>query len=114
MKVYSDRDLELDILNAMEWPVYGSCSPLGGRLRVRRYGWDVELHSMESNRYHNSGTHGANTESSHRAASYTDYGRFIAALYEVDPCARIGRQYDSREEFHEATGGKFRAAEGSK
>jgi hypothetical protein len=104
MKVYSDRDLELDILNAMRWPVYGSCSSLPGRLRVRRYGWDVALHNATSKRHHNTGTHGAGDEG---AATYDDYGRFIAALFAIDPNARIA-YYDGADDFHVKTAGKYR------
>jgi hypothetical protein len=71
--------------------------------RVRRAGWDVLLYRIGSRRHFNTGTYGAGEDG---AASWDDYGWFIAVLFERDPGARIAH-YNGREAFHAATRNKF-------
>jgi hypothetical protein len=113
MRVYSDI---LHLMNLSNACVEASNSRAGrlyfrtvdpiSRCRVRRNGWNVKLANSGSNRFTNTGTHGAGEIG---AASFDDYGRFIAQLFLLDPNARIAH-YDGAESFHEATGGKFQVA----
>jgi hypothetical protein len=53
----------------------------------------------------NTGITGANSDE--YAATYDDWGHFIAALYQNDPTAKIG-PYKSRTHFHVVTKDKYR------
>lgn len=53
--------------------------------------------------YKNSGDHGSDTI---WAATYDEWGWFIAELFERDPNAKFG-YYSSRDDFNEKTNGKF-------
>lgn len=118
MKIYSDTLTSADLdaavraANAHTLP-----DPSGGRIgferyralqrpRIRSRGWDVLLYRTGSRMHFNSGTHGAGEEG---AASWGDYGWFLAELFERDPGMHAA-YYRDRGHFHEATGGKFREA----
>jgi hypothetical protein len=116
MKVYSDilteQDLRVALAEAVNTCTPGHCgferlAPLP-RPRLRSRGWDVLLHRA-GGRPFNTGKRGS--EYSERtgagAASWDDYGRWLAALYELDPAMRAG-YYLSRENFHLSTDGKYR------
>jgi hypothetical protein len=77
--------------------------------RVRRHGWDLLLYRAGSRRHFNTGTYGAGDQG---AASWDDYGWFIAVLFERDPGARIGH-YTGRENFHAATRDKYLSMSGT-
>jgi len=69
------------------------------RPRVRRHAWNVLLYRIGSRRTFNTGTYGAGA---HGAASYDDYGWFIARLFDLDPSARVA-YYNGRDNFHHMT-----------
>lgn len=74
------------------------------RPRLRAHGWNVLLYRIGSQRRFNSGTHGAGCEG---AASWDDWGEFLAVLFQRDPKLRVGRNYDGFAQFHAATQNKF-------
>lgn len=98
MKLYSDH-LELDDLHA--------CLPCGcelealriARPRVRTRGWTVRLTAVSGARWTNTGTHGAGYD---KAATWDQYGEWMAGLFDIDPHARIAF-YDGRADFHRQT-----------
>lgn len=105
MKVYSDGSILNDGGLAAALPrgvTLDTLRPIT-RPRVRRFGWLVRLYRAGSRRAFNTGKHGAGDRG---AATWDDYGAWIARLYDRDPLARIG-PYTSRENFHEATHGKY-------
>lgn len=79
--------------------------------RSRRRSIDVKLSSYASQlpdgktcrRWANSGRHGA---SEWRAATYDEWGLFIAELFRLDPTARIG-QYEGASDFQRQTRGAY-------
>lgn len=71
--------------------------------RSRRF-TSVLLNSEHGRYYGNSGNAGANTQ--RRAASYAEWGWWLARLFERDPNARMG-DYADREDFHAQTAGEF-------
>ena len=119
MKIYSNTltsgDLNAAISAANQHtqrdpdnPFHGSigferCRSLA-RPRVRARGWDVLLHRTGSTMHFNTGMHGAGEDG---AASWDDWGWFLAALYEQDPGMRAA-YYTSAEDFHRSTGNAFR------
>ena len=74
--------------------------------KLRRNAWRVLLYRNGSRRHFNTGKYGAGDEG---AASYDDYGRWLARLYELDHLTLVvgSQRYESREDFHKKTGGKF-------
>lgn len=66
----------------------------------------VSLRSATSTRYTNSGTSGADVWHGKQAASWTEWGWFLARVFERDAQARCG-QYRDAQDFHAATGGRF-------
>lgn len=119
MKIYSDTltsaDLDAAVRAASEHA--RSAPPFAGsigferyralqRPRIRSRGWDLLLYRTGSRMHFNTGNHGAGEEG---AASWGDYGWFLAALFERDPGMHAA-YYRDRGHFHEATRGKFREA----
>jgi hypothetical protein len=109
MKLYSDKLTRADLSAACTGEAFfvDEIKEIHGA-RVRSRGWDLRLGNFESRRHGNSGTHGAATWKT-PAASWDDHGRWMARLCEIDPKARIA-YYDGRDDFHRATGDKYREA----
>jgi hypothetical protein len=119
MRIYSNvltsADLDAAIRAANERtptrdvdPFYGligfeRCLRLN-RTRIRARGWDVLLYRTGSTMHFNSGQHGAGEEG---AASWDDWGWFLAELYLRDPVMRAG-SYNGEAEFHRATRNGFK------
>lgn len=65
-----------------------------------------------SRHFKNSGKHGATSEYFHGeniwAATYDEWGWFIAEIFAMDPKAHWGMNYTSAEDFHSKTEGRFR------
>jgi hypothetical protein len=74
------------------------------RPKLRRHGWNLRLSRAGSRRPFSSGQSGATGAG---AASWADYGWFIAALYKRDPGMQAG-SYKDRDDFHAKTEGAFR------
>jgi hypothetical protein len=76
------------------------------RPRLAARGWDILLRRAGSSRHFNSGQRGAGDEG---AASWADYGWFLAALYAIDPTMKVrgGGNYDSADDFHAQTRDAF-------
>lgn len=55
----------------------------------------------------NSGSYGAGGEFARWAATYDEWGWFLAALFEADPDAKVGNIYHGRNHFHEITRYRF-------
>lgn len=66
----------------------------------------VHLRSRTGRHYPNSGTYGALREGE-LAASWTEWGWFLARVFEFDPAARCG-EYHGVDDFHAQTGERFR------
>lgn len=88
------------------WYEYGS------RTHARAY--DVILRGLrsitrdgEKRRRPNSGTSRNHYMTGQWAATYDEWGWFLAALFELDPLARCG-SYNGVADFHEKTNNKFR------
>jgi hypothetical protein len=106
MKIYSDTLVTLDIGYVAHNDTHVGikcCEPLKAP-RLRKQGWNVRLYRIGSRRHFNTGRYGSSGETG--AASWDDYGHFLAALYEADPAMRAG-PYTSREHFHQATHGTY-------
>lgn len=119
MKIYSNvltgADLDAAIRAANEHtprrdvdPFYGiigfeRCRELS-RTRIRARGWDVLLYRIGSTAHFNTGQYGAGEEG---AASWDDWGWFLAGLYRHDPVMRAG-YYNGEADFHRATRNGFR------
>lgn len=107
MRIYSDGDILKDGGMTAALPAgigFETFKPMLGTPRVRRFAWDVRLTREGSRRAFNTGKHGASRDRG--AASWDDYGVWIARLYDRDPLARIG-PYSSRENFHAKTHGNY-------
>jgi hypothetical protein len=79
----------------------------GPTARAIRTGFDVILQAWPDGlhgRRSNTGYAGGSRDS--LAATYDEWGHFIAALYELDPDAQIG-QYADRQHFNEITGDSY-------
>lgn len=74
----------------------------GSRSRNRAYVFRLEA-LRGSGRRRNSGTHGA--EASY-AATWDEHGHWMAAVYALDPEARIG-PYADADDFHAQTEGRY-------
>lgn len=104
MKVYSDVLTGPDLLRAV---------PRGCQLelvtirspRVRARGWVVRLSRPSSRRHFNTGQYGAGDFG---AASWDDHGVWMAALFAIDPSARLAH-WDGVEAFTEGTHGAYQA-----
>lgn len=70
----------------------------------RSYEVALRGHGKRHTRPPNTGINGSNGDE--RAATYDDWGWFLAGLYVIDPEARCG-PYRSREDFTRQTKGKY-------
>jgi hypothetical protein len=74
---------------------------------------DQHGHRMNVRRYKNTGSHGANTQNysssgdSVWAATWDEWGWFIAAVFAADPSARWAN-YESEADFNRQTENKFK------
>lgn len=89
---------------------FDQLSPAGSRTRT--YGGNVHLCAShkaigDRRRYANTGFSGADRDT--LAATYDEWGHFLAALFDLDPTAVAG-PYKSRDDFHAQTSGKYRIA----
>ena len=120
MKIYSDKLHLTDIVGATPAGCVINHIDELTRTRKRLFGWQVQLGRIGSNRPFNSGqfgtqfdtiTHGTR-ECGQRhtsrvgAATYDDWGDFLASLYKLDPKMAAG-PYQSAEHFDNLTGGKY-------
>lgn len=113
MKVWSDTLTPADLEGAVErvnaeFPganVYLSAdTSLHEGPRTRRID-GVHLRSATGRHYPNSGGYGA-LHVGEMAASWTEWGWFIARVFEIDPGARVG-DYKGVEDFHRQTHDRF-------
>ena len=116
MKIYSDTLSGADLDAATSAASEHAGAPVGferyrelARPRIRARGWDILLYRTGSRMHFNTGQHGAGEDG---AASWDDWGWFLAELYGRDPGMRAAH-YSSAAAFHEATGGRYRTAGGS-
>ncbi len=116
MKIHSSKLATQDIFAAKITAGPGVLfldTPYAAGSRKRRSSWVVRLCSDGTpdidgtpRRFTTqTGTHGAGYE---RAASWSDWGRFLAALFEIDQEAVCGN-YASADDFHAKTAGRFHA-----
>jgi hypothetical protein len=84
------------------------------RSQSRAHGYKVQLGTYDqtsgptnSRHYKNSGTSGAGNV---WAATYDEWGYFIAEVFKRDPAAKFG-QYDGADDFNAKTHGQFELAE---
>lgn len=105
MKIYSDTLNRNDLLNAVPRGCTLDLAPIA-HARVRRYGWTARMLRPGGTRWTNTGQYGAGNE---RAASYDDHGVWMAALYALDPNARIS-WWKNADDFHAGTEGKYAMA----
>lgn len=66
----------------------------------------VSLRSTYNRRHPNTGTRGAETMEWGGAASWTEWGWFLARVFDRDPDARCG-DYRGRDDFHWQTDARF-------
>jgi hypothetical protein len=119
MKIYSNvltgGDLSAAIRTANEHSGRMAGDPFAGsigferyrelaRPRIRARGWDVLLYRIGSTMHFNSGKYGAGEQG---AASWDDWGWFLAELFRRDPVMRAA-YYDGEADFHRATRNGFR------
>jgi hypothetical protein len=104
MKIYSDVLLTADFTTALPGSAFyfEHLRPLE-KVRLRQRGWEVLMGRAGSRRTFNSGQFGAEGQG---AASWDEWGTFLAALYEKDPEMRAG-PYKSRADFHRETSRKY-------
>lgn len=80
--------------------------PHGSRIRARAY--EVQLRGTSPRRPNGGGYGPLDTASGEHAATWDEWGMFLAAVFAADPTATVPRVYDSAEHFHWATGARFR------
>lgn len=71
-----------------------------------RYINHVHLRSRTGHYHPNSGKWGADTSQGEMVASWTEWGWFLARVFELDPGARCG-DYRGVDDFNEQTQGRF-------
>ena len=81
--------------------------------RSHANGWKIQLGTFDkttgptkSRHYKNTGQWGADSDSRIWAATYNEWGWFIAEIFEMDPDATFG-YYKGINDFHKKTGWKF-------
>ena len=106
VKVHTNTLLPADLINAAPDPTVEVIvvAQQGSRSHARAY--DVTLRGVGArhSRRPNSGHQGA---APGKAATYDDWGWWLARLYDIDPSVKAGG-YHGREDFHAQTEGKFR------
>lgn len=114
MKLHSDKITERDIYVALRDPrIASDVHPVTletGRSQSRRYRYEIQLGTYDqtsgptkSRHYKNSGTSGA---SNVWAATYAEWGWFIARLFAIDPEATFG-PYKGQDSFNAQTDNAF-------
>jgi hypothetical protein len=78
----------------------------GSRSRARAY--EVQLRGTSPRRPNSGGYGPLDTASGDHAATWDEWGMFLAAVFAADPSVTVPRVYDSAEHFHWATGDRFR------
>jgi hypothetical protein len=112
MRIHSDvltaRDIYAATTAAGMHGVYAETMAHGSR--SHRAAFEVKL-TGNSSRRPNPGTGGRYVDGDH-AATWDEWGMFLAALFTVDPAAIVGTvarpTYAGREHFHAVTGNRFR------
>lgn len=104
MKIYSDTLVTADFDPAVPGKefYFEHLRPLE-KVLLRERGWEVLIGRAGSKRSFNSGQYGAEGQG---AASWDEWGTFLATLYEKDPEMRAG-PYKSRAHFHESTNRQY-------
>lgn len=112
MRIHTDAIQRGDLFSALpDGPFSLDVSDHGSRKRAKAF--EAKLSYIggkkkgDGRRQTNSGTYGATGE---LAATYDEWGEWIAKLYRIDPAAIIG-PYSSREHFHERTEYKYASLE---
>lgn len=109
MKVYSDVLTPAMLADALPPDVTFASMRTIQRPRVRARGWEIHLEGLGARhtRRVNSGEYGAGY---HAAATYDDHGWWMAALFAIDPDARISWWYGANA-FHAGTEYKYASLE---
>lgn len=82
------------------------CAEHRSQSRKRAFDFYLEGSGRTGGQWGNTGTHGA---APIKAATWDEYGIFIARLYTKDPDAHFGKHgYESEEHFHWVTGNRYR------
>jgi hypothetical protein len=113
MRIHTDKITTIDVYRAVigMHGVSVDVTEHGSHSRARSF--DVSL-TGTSGRRTNTGRYGAPVDDDTFAATWDEWGIFLAYLFSVDPNAWAGGTrkrpiYDGREDFHSATGGRFRS-----
>jgi hypothetical protein len=111
MKFYSNTLTEADFYSALTRtpdPVYmESFEPLN-RPQIRTRGWNVLIGRDGSHRPFATGTRGAGDRG---AATWDDWGRYLAVLFDMDPDLQVpSAKYAGRASFHARTQGAYGVA----
>lgn len=118
MKIYSDTLTADDIYAAMwrarvtlDVPLYLHSIDELPRVRLRARGWQVKLANSASWRTFNPGN-GNSRERERGAATYDQWGQFLAELFAADPHARANGYsiYEGLDGFNAVTGNRYQAA----
>jgi hypothetical protein len=80
--------------------------PHGSRSRARAY--EVQLRGTSPRRPNSGGYGPLDTDSGLHAATWDEWGMFLAAVFAADPSVTIPRLYDDAVHFHWATANRFR------
>lgn len=115
MRIHTNLDIEtfgqLSVTPKLRGQVYlERFYEYGSRSRARAFDTNLRgLHNLTPDgvkrRRPNSGQRGAGND---WAATYDEWGWFLAALFDADPTARCAGAYDGRADFHRKTNGKYR------
>lgn len=99
MKIHTDKLTEADLYASRPSGVAVEWSPCGSRKRACGFHVTLTYYGPEKRRPKNSGHAGAYGD---RAATWDEWGIWIARLYEIDPGAVIGC-YADRDDFYATT-----------
>ena len=80
-----------------------------GKSRSHAYAYDVALQSDGTPDRWGTSRRRTRANGERYAASYDDWGFWLAALFELDPTMKAG-PYTGRADFHVQTRGKYRAS----
>lgn len=112
MRVHSDT-LTPDDFYLAAWAVRADAPHIyinqigvyGSRSRARAFDVALRGRGARHTRRPNSGSYGA--AQGDFAATYDDWGYWLAELFRRDPNARVGSIYNGRDDFHARTAGVF-------
>jgi len=117
MRLHSDTLDGMAVRGALEsardagrisWSVgFMTLDTKGSRSRARGFEIRLEAEPGDGHRRTNTGTRGAGD---YYAATWDEWGYFIAELFALDPAAIFGG-YDGAADFHAQTKGKFQRSE---